>query len=111
MESRSHDGIPAEITEHLARIVATHYRQTADVVADHLLDGLVENFVRIRDDEISAAGVDYGQAISLEFFNRPQHVAAGNDPAKRTTLIKNQRPLTARQFAIAFRQPVRKLRH
>src|SRR5205085_11642227 len=59
-QARGHDARASEVAEEASRVVAADDGQSPDVVAEHLGDGLAEEFVRVGDDELARAGVEDG---------------------------------------------------
>jgi hypothetical protein len=59
----SHDTGSAQIPYEVLRVVTPYNRQATDVVMHHPRDGVMKYFIRIRDDQMSAAGFEHGAAI------------------------------------------------
>ena len=77
-QSRRHDTRPAQITNDLARIVASHNRQAPDVVTHHSRHGVMQDFIREGDNQILRTSFHHGTPIR-KLLECPHKIAARSE--------------------------------
>src|SRR5882724_1422339 len=86
----------SEITDYSRGVKAGDDGQTADVMREHFLHGIVEQFVGVGDDQVARAGFENGSIAVGVWLQGTQDIAAGDDAGEFFVRIEEEGSLATR---------------
>ena len=74
-QARGHDPVPSQISNHMAGILSVNYRQTSNVIKQHLRRGVVQSFVGIGYNNVASPGFKHSHRLSRVFVQCAKNIS------------------------------------
>ena len=90
-----------EITDHVKGILATDYRESADIAPKHSIESHKNRLVRKADDKIARANIQHGFIATAFRFENAQQIALGDDSREATLSIHDGQSAVTSEVRVA----------